>query len=169
MTDGDGVTAVLVSVGLGCAGMAGLCGCGQQGWMGRSKELARERDVGLGKRHGRGMWGGVAGKGRVSGLGMETVMGCVGWAGVCGASWVKGIPQMWAPLECGPKQVMRHSTMQRLRGSALATEALPISLLGYSTPRAAVWAGPAGAAGHPVLLCPGLAAPGPCFWVSALW
>lgn len=45
---GSQESAVLVCVGLGGAGTAGLCGCGQQGWMGRSKELARQRDVGLG-------------------------------------------------------------------------------------------------------------------------
>lgn len=45
---GSQESAALVSVGLGGAGMAGLCGCGQQGWMGRSKELARQRDVGPG-------------------------------------------------------------------------------------------------------------------------
>lgn len=33
-------------------------------------------------------------------------------------------------------------------------------------PQAAAWGGPVGAAGHPVLLCPGLAAPDPCFWAS---
>lgn len=39
--------------------------------MGRSKALARQRGTwDQGKRHGRGMWGGVAGKGRgIEGLG----------------------------------------------------------------------------------------------------
>lgn len=95
-------------------------------------------------------------------------LGCVGLAGWgARASWVKGITRVWASLQCGPKQVMGVSTMQRVLGWALATEALPVSLLAVGPGVLHPQGVPVGAAGHPVLLCPEPAALGPCFWASA--
>lgn len=62
--------------------------------------------------------------------------------------------------------------MQGVLNWALTAEALPISLLavglGYHTPTDGIWGGPGDATGHPVLLCPGLAARSPPFGTSAL-